>query len=239
VNYLAGDLRDQLALVGYALVSGGLVVGSGGNLSARSPGSDEIWVTAAGAWLDRLDRPDFVRVGIGSGEVITPEPVSADPGEEDVPHGDADPDGERDGGVGRRGVQPSSEVALHLATYRARPDVNAVLHLHPQLAVLLDALDEPIRLITTDHAFYLRRIARTPFRQPGSAELARSAAEASADGTNCVLLARHGCSVLADTVELAHKRALYLEEAARLTFRAVAAGVAGRLPDLPEMIIAS
>lgn len=227
MNYIAGDLRDQLALVGYALVSGGLVVGSGGNLSARSPGSDEIWVTAAGTWLDRLDRPDFVRVGIGSGEVVPVAPVDADPGE----------DGVED--AGPRVLRPSSELALHLATYRARPDVNAVLHLHPQTAVLLDALDEPIRLITTDHAFYLRRIARTPFHQPGSAELAGEAAKAAADGTNCVLLARHGCSVMADTVELAHKRALYLEEAARLTFSAVAAGVADRLPDLPDVIIAS
>jgi ribulose-5-phosphate 4-epimerase/fuculose-1-phosphate aldolase len=225
VNYIAGDLRDQLALVGYALVSAGLVVGSGGNLSARSPGADEIWVTAAGTWLDRLDRPDFARVDLESGRPVYSrlDPEATDPG------------------VTERGsaVQPSSELALHLATYRARPDVNTVLHLHPQTAVLLDALDEPIRLITTDHAFYLRRVARTPFHQPGSAELARAAAEAAADGTNCVLLARHGCSVMADTVELAHKRALYLEEAARLTFRVVAAGVAGRLPDLPEMIIAS
>ena len=237
MNYIAGDLRDQLALVGYALVSGGLVVGSGGNLSARSPGSDEIWVTAAGTWLDRLDRPDFVRVGIGSGEVVPVAPVDADPGEDIDPDGELGVDGVED--AGPRVLRPSSELALHLATYRARPDVNAVLHLHPQTAVLLDALDEPIRLITTDHAFYLRRIARTPFHQPGSAELASEAAKAAADGTNCVLLARHGCSVMADTVELAHKRALYLEEAARLTFSAVAAGVAGRLPDLPDGIIAS
>jgi L-fuculose-phosphate aldolase len=225
VNYIAGDLRDQLALVGYALVSAGLVVGSGGNLSARSPGADEIWVTAAGSWLDRLDRPDFVQVDLESGRPVycALDPEATDPGVVD----------------GGSPAQPTSELALHLATYRARPDVNAVLHLHPQTAVLLDALDEPIRLITTDHAFYLRRIARTPFHQPGSEELARVAAQAAADGTNCVLLARHGCSVMADTVELAHKRALYLEEAARLTFRAVAAGVAGRLPDLPEMIIAS
>jgi ribulose-5-phosphate 4-epimerase/fuculose-1-phosphate aldolase len=223
VNYIAGDLRDQLALVGYSLVSGGLVVGSGGNLSARSPGADEIWVTAAGTWLDRLDRPDFLRVDIGTGEVHPAESLDYEP--------DPDPDA--------AAAVPTSELALHLATYRARPDVNAVLHLHPQIAVLLDAIDEPIRLITTDHAFYLRRVARTPFHQPGSPELAQVAAQAAADGTNCVLLARHGCSVMADTVELAHKRALYLEEAARLTFRAVAAGVAGRLPDLPGMVIAS
>jgi L-fuculose-phosphate aldolase len=226
VNYIAGDLRDQLALVGYALVSGGMVVGSGGNLSARSPGAGEIWVTAAGTWLDRLDRPDFVQVDLESGRPV---------------HSRLDPEA-TDPGVDERGsgaAGPSSELALHLATYRARPDVNAVLHLHPQAAVLLDALDEPIRLITTDHAFYLRRVARTPFHQPGSAELAGAAARAAADGTNCVILARHGCSVMADTVELAHKRALYLEEAARLTFRAVAAGVAGRLPDPPEAVVAS
>jgi L-fuculose-phosphate aldolase len=223
VNYLAGDLRDQLALVGYALVSGGLVVGSGGNLSARTPGADEIWVTAAGTWLDRLDRPDFIRVRLDTGAVVPVDPESADV-ESDEDAGDP---------------VPSSELALHLATYRVRPDVNAVLHLHPQIAVLLDALDEPIRLITTDHAFYLRRIARTPFHQPGSTALAEVAARAAADGTNCVILARHGCSVMADTVELAHKRALYLEEAARLTFRAVAAGLGGRLPDLPELVIAS
>ena len=223
MNYLAGDLRDQLALVGYSLVNGGLVVGSGGNLSARTPGGDEIWVTAAGTWLDRLDRPDFLRFQLGTGEVVPAQP----------------PDYERERDPDAPVAVPTSELALHLATYRARPDVNAVLHLHPQTAVLLDAIDEPIRLITTDHAFYLRRIAYTPFHQPGSAELAGVAARAAADGTNCVLLARHGCSVMADTVELAHKRALYLEEAARLTFRAVAAGVADRLPDLPERVVAS
>jgi ribulose-5-phosphate 4-epimerase/fuculose-1-phosphate aldolase len=222
VNYLAGDLRDQLALVGYSLVNGGLVVGSGGNLSARTPSGDEIWVTAAGTWLDRLERPNFVRVRLDTGEAV--------PGDDEPV--DVDLDGEA------REAVPSSELALHVATYRARPDVNAVLHLHPQNAVLLDALDEPIRLVTTDHAFYLRRIARTPFRQPGSLELAEVAARAVADGTNCVILARHGCSVLADTVELAHKRALYLEEAARLTFRAVAAGLGGRLTDLTEPVVA-
>ena len=60
-NYGGGDLRDQLAQVGRAVIHAGLVVGSGGNLSARTAGSDEFWVTAAGTWLDRLDRGSFVR----------------------------------------------------------------------------------------------------------------------------------------------------------------------------------
>jgi L-fuculose-phosphate aldolase len=54
VNYVPGDLRDQLAHVGFDVVRAGMVVGSGGNLSARATGEDECWVTAAGTWLDRL-----------------------------------------------------------------------------------------------------------------------------------------------------------------------------------------
>jgi ribulose-5-phosphate 4-epimerase/fuculose-1-phosphate aldolase len=203
-NYVTGDLRDQLAHAGYSVVSAGLVVGSGGNLSARVPGADTIWVTGAGTWLDRLTRPDFCQVRLGDGAV-----------------------------VGDGTTPPTTELPLHLATYRARPDVAAVIHLHPQTALLLDALGERIRLVSTDHVYYLRDIVTTPFRLPGSVELAEVAAGAAATGTNCVLLAHHGCSVLGDSVELAHKRALYLEEAAQLTYRALAAGVLADLPDCP------
>jgi ribulose-5-phosphate 4-epimerase/fuculose-1-phosphate aldolase len=208
VNYRDGDPRDQLTHVGGEMVRAGLVVGSGGNLSARIPGTDECWVTAAGTWLDRLDRTSYVRMRIADGTAI----------------GDA-------------ACPPSSEVLLHLETYRRRFDVSAIVHLHPQTVLLLDALGVDIRLVTTDHVAYLRRIVTTPFRLPGTVELADVAAAATVDGTNCVILSHHGCSVLADSVELAHKRALYLEEAARLTYQALALG---RLDDLagcpPEFI---
>jgi ribulose-5-phosphate 4-epimerase/fuculose-1-phosphate aldolase len=208
LTYVAGDLRDQLAHVGQAVVQAGLVVGSGGNLSARRPGADECWVSAAGTWLDRLDRPAFVRVRISDGAPM-----------------------DTSNSVDRA---PTSELGLHLATYQARPEVNAVVHLHPQAVLLLDALSEPIRLISTDHIFYLRRIATAPFHPPGTPAVGASAASACADGTNCIVLSRHGCSVLGTTVELAHKRALYLEEAARMTYRALAAGRLDDIADCPN-----
>jgi L-fuculose-phosphate aldolase len=205
VNYIDGDPRDQLAHVGSEVVRAGLVVGSGGNLSARIPGTDEFWVTAAGTWLDRLDRSSFARVRVADSAV--------------------------DNRVA--GPAPTSELGLHVATYRRRPDAGAVVHLHPQTVLLLDALREPIRLVTTDHLFYLRRIVTARFRRPGTTELAEEAADAAGDDTNCVVLSHHGCSVLADTVELAHKRAMYLEEAARLTYRALALGRADVMSECP------
>jgi L-fuculose-phosphate aldolase len=122
-----------------------------------------------------------------------------------------------DGAVRSGHPVPSSEAALHLATYRVRPDVNAVIHLHPQTSVLLDALGHPVRLLTIDHAYYVREVRSTPFIQSGTQELAEAGAQAVADGCNCVVLGHHGCSVVADTVDLAWKRAQNLEEAARAT----------------------
>jgi L-fuculose-phosphate aldolase len=239
VNYVSGDLRDQLAHVGFDMVHAGLVVGSGGNLSARVPGEDLCWVTASGAWLDRLDRPSFVRVRISDGAVVS---GAAGPSARDRavrPAAGMSP-GRRpaagragsDGTAG--GPAPTSELALHLATYRLRPDVNAIIHLHPQAVLLLDAIGEPIRLVTTDHAFYVREIVTAPFRPPGSAALAGEAAAAAAGGVNCVVLSHHGCSVLADGVELAHKRVRNLDEAARLTYRALAVGALPALREIPQ-----
>jgi L-fuculose-phosphate aldolase len=128
---------------------------------------------------------------------------------------------------------PTSELALHLATYRVRPDVHAVIHLHPQTVLLLDAVGERIRLVTTDHAFYVREVVTTPYRPPGTPELAAEAAAAVAGGVNCVVLGHHGCSVLGDSVEMAHRRARNLEEAAQLTYRALAAGILATLPECP------
>ncbi|WP_275581101.1 class II aldolase/adducin family protein [Natronosporangium hydrolyticum] len=197
---------DQLAQVGADAVRAGLVVGSGGNLSVRAPGGAECWVTARGTWLDRLTLRDFVPVRIADGAPLDPAAPVA-----------------------------STEVALHLHTYRARPDVTVVVHLHPQSVLLLDALGERIRLVTTDHAFYVGRIARVGAYPPGSTLLAERAAAAATEA-ECVILAHHGCSVLADSVELAHKRVRNLEEAAQLTYRAVLLG-RGDIPECPPDVL--
>jgi ribulose-5-phosphate 4-epimerase/fuculose-1-phosphate aldolase len=97
---------------------------------------------------------------------------------------------------------PTSELLLHLAALRARPDVVWSVHLHPPIATLLHGLDIPIRTLTTDHAFYLRAIATVPYLHPGSARLADAAAAELTAGADVVLLRHHGCLVLGDTPDL-------------------------------------
>jgi L-fuculose-phosphate aldolase len=182
----------QLIEVGRLAVERGLVLASGGNLSARLPGEAEFVVTGAGTWLDRLTPADF--------SVLTP-----------------------DGGVTGGAERPSTEWKLHQRTYRARPDVHAVVHLHPQHAVLVDALGHRIRLLTLDHAAYVRSVGTVPYFPNGSDELADAAADQAREH-DCIVLAHHGCSALGEDVGMAFRRALNLEEAAIATYRCLLLG---------------
>jgi L-fuculose-phosphate aldolase len=188
----SGEAVGQLIEVGRLAVERGLVLASGGNLSARLPGESHFVVTAAGTWLDRLTPADFSAVTLG-GAVI--------------------------GGAER----PSSEWKLHQRTYRARADVHAVVHLHPQHAVLVDALGHPIRLLTLDHASYVRSVGTVPYFPNGSDALADAAAEQAREH-DCIVLSHHGCSALGADVGMAFRRALNLEEAAIATYRCLLLG---------------
>ncbi|MBK0422290.1 class II aldolase/adducin family protein [Leucobacter sp. CSA2] len=185
----------ELIAVGRDAVERGLVLASAGNLSARISDT-EFAVTGSGTWLDRLTPEDFA--------VLTLDP-------------------DEDGSARDGGAKPSSEWKLHHHAYRARPDAEVVLHLHPRNAVVLASLGREIRMLTLDHAYYLGRIAVVPFFHNGSEELAATAADALRD-SNCVIMQHHGCSVVADTVDMAYRRALNLEDAAQATALALQLG---------------
>lgn len=186
------DLIDQLISVGRQAVGMGLVLASGGNLSARVPGGIEFAVTGTGTFLDELRHSDFSVMDL-------------------------------DGHVLRGCPDPSSEWKLHQRTYRVRPDVTAIIHLHPQYAVQIDAIGEEIRFFTLDHAAYLESVGRTDYYPNGSDELADKAAEQTV-ANNCVVLGHHGCSTVGDSVAMAFRRAMNLEQAAEATYRALVLG---------------
>lgn len=156
-------------------------------------GPTEVLVTPSAHPLDDLDVADLVPLGLEKGQ---------------------GPSG------GRR---PSSESTMHLAAHRARPDADVVLHAHPPYANLLGATGHPLRLLTTDHAFHVRRLGHVPYLTPGSVELADAVAARLAD-TDVVLLAHHGCLVVAPDADVAFERAVNLEAAATATYRALLLG---------------
>jgi L-fuculose-phosphate aldolase len=114
------------------------------------------------------------------------------------------------------GAVPSRELPLHLAVYRARPDVGAVVHTHSVAATAWSFLDEPLGPELEDLAYHgIDPVRTAPPAAPGSAELARGAVAALGCGS-AVLLGRHGLLTTGDTPERALLVARVLERQAQI-----------------------
>ena len=131
---------------------------------------------------------------------------------------------------------PSVELMLHVAVYRSRADIGAVIHAHPPWSSAVAALERPIPPILEDQVVYLGgEIAVAPYASTGSDELAAYAVEALGERDAC-LLARHGVLTVAKTPKSALHHCQYLEKAA-LAF--LCATWAGRVSPLPAEALAA
>lgn len=117
----------------------------------------------------------------------------------------------------------SMETRLHVAVYRARPDVGAIVHAHPRAVLALAARGSaPDPALLLEGEALLGPVGRVETAAPGSPELAHRVAAALTQRDACVL-DRHGVVAVAAGLELALLRVELLERLAELT-------LAGRLP---------
>jgi L-fuculose-phosphate aldolase len=113
---------------------------------------------------------------------------------------------------------PSRELPLHLAVYRARPDVGAVLHTHSVAATAWSFLDEPLRPELEDLAYHgIAPVRTSPPAAAGSDELARVAA-ATLGPDSAVLLGHHGVLTVGATPHDALLAARVVERQARVAW---------------------
>lgn len=121
--------------------------------------------------------------------------------------------------------RPSSEAGLHLAVYRARDDVGAVVHAHPPQVMAYSLAGRSIALRAMPEALIgLGRVAVVPYATPGSPELAQSAG-AELAGCDAVVMSRHGSVTVGRNLEQAWIRTERLEQAAVVSAAAEAMGV--------------
>jgi ribulose-5-phosphate 4-epimerase/fuculose-1-phosphate aldolase len=115
--------------------------------------------------------------------------------------------------------KPSKESPFHLAVYRRRPDVNAIVHLHAPDSVALSCLEAPEELLPLTPYYFMRvaPLAVLSYFRPGSPELAE-AVERAALGHNCILLRNHGTICAGSSISEAVDAAEELEATARLYF---------------------
>lgn len=150
---------------------------------------------------------------------ITPTGL-AYPGMRDSDVAVLSPDGDQLDGA----LRPTSEVALHLGVYRARPDVGAVVHTHSMFATTFAVLGEQIPPV---HYLIVRAgeaVPVAPYARYGTAELAESCVRALGSGF-AVLLANHGVVAVGTDLSAAMAVAEAVEYTAELAWRARQMGV--------------
>ena len=122
------------------------------------------------------------------------------------------------------GGRPNPGVRFHVWIYRARPDVNAIIHTHAPFASALAATGKPLKTIHMDSAM-LHGCAHLP-EWPGVpvADDEGRIISAALGGARSILLANHGLLTTGAYVEEAAYLAVFFERAARMQLRAMAAG---------------
>lgn len=118
----------------------------------------------------------------------------------------------------------SSEIQMHVAIYRHRPDVRAIVHAHPPAATAF-AVSEPglDSSLLAEAVLLLGRIPRVPYAAPSTAALAESVGEAMLEA-QAALLANHGAVCVGSSLAHALDRMETLEHLARVTLLARSLG---------------
>lgn len=131
-------------------------------------------------------------------------------------------------------LPPSSESPLHIAIYRARPDVHGVIHTHSLYASVCATAGIDIPPILDEMVLFIGgpvRVASYGF--PGSQDLANRAVDALGDRCG-VLLRHHGAVGVGRTLEQALQVCLLVERAAQVF---ILAKLLGNAPPLaPEAV---
>jgi L-fuculose-phosphate aldolase len=138
-------------------------------------------------------------------------------------------------GATRGAGRASSEVQMHLAIYRARADVMAIVHAHPPAATgfAVARREFPANALA-EVAGVIGPVPLAPYRLPGTEALG-SAVAASLARANVALLANHGVVAVGRDLTEALNLMESLEQAARIL---VSAHILGGVTELsPQEVL--
>jgi L-fuculose-phosphate aldolase len=102
---------------------------------------------------------------------------------------------------------PSSELPLHQAVYRARPEVRGIVHAHPVALVAFSLVHQVPDTRLFHQAWQVcGEPGFAPYELPGTAALGASVAGAFAEGHDCVILENHGVVTAGESFQQAFRR---------------------------------
>ena len=113
--------------------------------------------------------------------------------------------------------RPTIEVPMHLGIYKARPEINAVIHTHAIYSLIYACKEEPIPLFMDEAAQLLGDVVRpSRYELPGTPEMGAAVVEALGDKAMACLVRSHGAVCLGPDMATAFKVSDVLEATARV-----------------------
>jgi L-fuculose-phosphate aldolase len=139
---------------------------------------------------------------------------------------------DQEGNVLSGSLKPTSEMKMHLAVFRCRPDVQAIVHAHPPVATGFATcrirLDQDV--ILPEVIFGLGKIGFAEYGTPTTTEVPDAVEREIAD-SDAVLLANHGGLTVGESVMQAYYRMEVLEMYSRVRLVTTLLGGAKPLND--------
>lgn len=186
------ELRDEMVRIGRLMWERGYVAATDGNLSARLA-MDRLLATSSGRSKGFLSADELLVLDLEG------RPIATHRG---------------------RGLRPSSEIRMHLEVYRQRPDVQAVIHAHPPLAIAFSIAGMSLaRCVLPEVIVSLGGIPTTEYATPSTEEVPESIRTAIRD-YDAMVLAHHGSLTVGKTLWEAYMRLEKVEHTAQITLAA-------------------
>lgn len=130
--------------------------------------------------------------------------------------------------------KPSSETAMHLACYRQRPDIQAVVHAHPTYSVAFSLAGIKLaKCLLPEVVFTLGSIPTAGYAPPATEDVAESIRCYIKD-FDAIILERHGSVTVGRDLMGAYNALERMEHVAEITYHARQLG--GAKPLSPEQV---
>jgi L-fuculose-phosphate aldolase len=113
-------------------------------------------------------------------------------------------------------LTPSMEIGMHIAIYKKRPDVKAIVHAHPPKATAWACSKKKLENNLCGEArYFLGEIAQSDYHLMGTTDLADTVATDLGD-SDAILLKNHGALTLGESLFQAYDRMEVMESLAEL-----------------------
>lgn len=194
------QIKQAICEVGHNLWQLGFVAANDGNISVKI--DDNTFLTTPTGTSKRILTPEMIIKMNANNEVVERHPD----------------------------FFPSSEFKMHLGCYKARPDINAVVHAHPPTATGFAIAHIPLDEYSMPEAIiFLGSVPIAPYGTPGTQEVPDSVMPFLPDH-DTILLMNHGALTVGTDLTQAYYRMETLEHFAKVSLVARQLGGAVEIP---------